>query len=312
AEVYARELAKLDDAVAAYRELVEADPGDAETIQALDALLRANGRKDDLRWLLSLRAEQVEGEARAEIFEEWASLEEEVFWDPGQAIALLRKVVAITPRGDAMRSLARLLIGAGEYEAAAEIIAQHRDLVDGESRARREVELAGLYLERLGRPTDAFEACVRALSAAEHDAEAITLLSKLVDKPETRVRAATVLEAEYAEIGDSRRESQAIRVRLEAEPDPVNRLALFQKLADVEEKKLNAAGTAFDVILRALNEFSGNLDLWGRAAELAQRSGRPTDLAEAYRMHLVAGQGEISKLPEEVEIELCERAASLH
>ena len=40
-------------------------------------------------------------------------------------------------------------------------------------------------------------------------------------------------------------------------------------LADAEEKKLRAAGTAFDVILRALNEFSGNLDLWGRAAELA-------------------------------------------
>lgn len=313
AEVYARELSKLDEAVLAYRGLVESDPGDAETVQALDALLRANGRKDDLRWLLELRAAQVEGEARADVFEEWAALEEEVFGDAAQAIALYRKVVEIAPRGDAMRSLARLLIGAGEYEAAAEILLQHRDLSDGDGRARREVELAGLYLDRLDKPALAFEACVRALSSAAHDPEAIALLSRLVDKPETRVRAATVLEAEYAETGDFRRESSALRVRLEAEQDAAARLSLHLKLADVEETKLSAAGTAFEVILRALNEFPGDLELWRRAAELSQRSGRPTDLAEAYRVHLVAGRGErATRLPEDVEIELCERAASLH
>ena len=114
AEVYARELGKLDEAVAAYRELVEADPGDAETIGALDALLRANERKDDLRWLLDLRVGQAEGEARADVLEEWAALEEEVFGDQAQAIALLRKVVATrAARGEAMRSLARLLTAAG-------------------------------------------------------------------------------------------------------------------------------------------------------------------------------------------------------
>jgi tetratricopeptide (TPR) repeat protein len=313
AEVYARELAKLDEAVASYRELVLADPSDDETIAALDALLRANGRKDDLRWLLELRVGRAEGEARADVLEEWAALEEEVFGDQAQAIALLRKVVEIAARGDAMRALARLLVAAGEYEAAAEVIARHRDIVDGEARARREVELAALYLDRLGKPALAFEACVRALSAAAHDSEAISLLSRLVEKPETRVRAATVLEAEYAEIGDSRRESSALRVRLEAEQDPAARLALHRKLAGVEETKLGAAGTAFEVILRALNEFPGNLDLWGRASELASRSGRPTDLSEAYRLHLVANRASgATSLPEEVEIELCERAASLH
>jgi tetratricopeptide (TPR) repeat protein len=313
AEVYARELSKLDEAVAAYRELVEADPADAETVSALDEILRANGRRDDLRWLFELRARQVEGEARADVLGEWAALEEEVFSDPAQAIGLLRKVVDIAPRGEAMRSLARLLAAAGEHEAAAEVIGRHRDLSEGEARARREIELAALYLDKLDRPAAAFEACVRALSAASHDPEAIALLSRLVEKSETRVRAATVLEAEYAEVGDSRHEAQAIRVRLEAEQDKAARLGLYLKLADVEEKKLGAAGTAFEVILRALNEFAENLELWGRAAELAARSGRPTDLAEAYRLHLVANRtAGATALPESVEIELCERAASLH
>lgn len=312
AEVYARELNKLDEAVLAYRELVELDKTDVETMHALDTLLRANGRKNDLRWLLELRAAQVEGDDRADVLEEWATLEEEVFGEPAQAIALLRQVVAISPRGEALKSLSNLLTAAGEFESAAEIVAQHRDLSEGEGRARREVELAGLYLDKLDKPASAFEACVRALSAAEHDSEAIALLGRLLDRPETRVRAATVLESEYAEIGDARREAQAVRVRLEAEKDPLVRLALHRKLADIEEQKLRAAGTAFEVILRALNELPGDLELWGRAAELAQRSGRPTDLSEAYRLHLVAGRGAGDKLPEDVEIELCERAASLH
>jgi tetratricopeptide (TPR) repeat protein len=312
AEVYSRELNKLDEAVLAYRELVELDKTDVETMHALDTLLRANGRKNDLRWLLELRAAQADGDDRADVLEEWATLEEEVFGEPAQAIALLRQVVSISPRGEALKSLSNLLTQAGEFESAAEIVAQHRDLSEGEGRARREVELAGLYLDRLEKPASAFEACVRALSAAEHDPEAIALLARLLDRPETRVRAATVLESEYAEIGDARRESQAVRVRLEAEKDPTVRLALHRKLADIEEQKLRAAGTAFEVILRALNELPGNLELWGRAAELAQRSGRPTDLSEAYRIHLVAGRGAGDKLPEDVEIELCERAASLH
>ena len=67
------------------------------------------------------------------------------------------------------------------------------------------------------------------------------------------------------------------------------------------------------MILRALNELPADLELWGRAAELAARAGRPTDLAEAYRLHLVANRAQgLSTLPEAVEIELCERAASLH
>jgi golgin subfamily B member 1 len=313
AEVYARELSKLDEAVAAYRELVEADPSDAETVAALDELLRANERKDDLRWLFELRSKQVEGEARADVLEEWATLEEEVFGDAAQAISLYRRVVEITPRNDAMRALARLLIAAGQHEPAAEVVARHRDLSEGEDRARREVELATLYLERLGRTEEAFDASVRALGATPHDPEAVALLGRLLDKPETRVRAATVLEEEYAAVGDSRRESSAIRVRLEAEADRGARRSLHLKLADVEEKKLGAAGTAFEVILRALNEFPGDLELWGRAAELAGRAGRPTDLAEAYRLHLVASRAAGgASLPESVEIELCERAAGLH
>lgn len=314
AEVYAREMGKIDEAVQVYRTLVEEDPTSDETIRALDELLRASARKDDLRWLFELRAGQVGGEERAEILEEWATLEEEVFGDAAKAIDLLRKVTHLVPgRGEALRALARLLTAAGEFEAAAEVVATHRDACEGEERAQREIQLAGLYLDRLSRPGDSFEACVRALSITAHDGDAIAILGRLMDRPETRARAAEVLCTEYAEIGDPRREAMALRVLLEGEPDAGRRRELYLRLSIVEESKLRAAGTAFDVLLRALHEFSDDLELWDRAAELAQRAGRPTDLAEAYRLHLVAGRTEGDKvLGSSIEVELCERAASLH
>jgi tetratricopeptide (TPR) repeat protein len=314
ADVYARELGKIDESVAAYRDLVELDPTDEETIRKLDELLRANGKKDDLRWLFQLRADQVAGEARAEIFEEWAGLEEEVFGDRAASIELLRKVVDLAPRrGGALKSLSRLLAAAGDHASAAEIVARHRDVSEGEHRARREVELAGLYLDHLDRPADALDACVRALEVTEHDADAIQVLASLLAKPETRVRAATVLEAEYAATGDARREAEVLRILLEAEVDPSKRLEHHLRLADVEQNKLSAPGSAFEVVLRALNEKPGDLELWDRAASLAQTAGRPTDLAEAYRTHLTAAKSpDGPALPEDVEIALCERAASLH
>lgn len=313
AELYARELGKMDEAVASYKDLVAADPADAETITALDELLRSSERRDDLRWLFQLRSEQVEGEDRASVFEEWATLEEEVFGDSAEAASLFAKVVELVPtRGDALRSLARLLVAAEDYAGAADIIQKHRDNSEGEERGQREVELAKLYVDRLARPRDAFEAAVRALELVSHDEGAIGVLSKLLDDPDLRAEAAAVLEEEYAEAGDARREAEALRVMLESQEDPSERLALHVKLADVEEEKLSAPGTAFDVILRALNEAPEDLTIWDRAEDLANKAGRPTDLSEAYRAHLVGTAEQEVELPEAVELELCERAASLH
>lgn len=313
AEVYARELERIDEAVAVYRELLDADPTDFECVQALDSILRASGRRDDLRWLFELRSKQVEGSDRADVLEEWAAIEEEVFGDAQKAIALLRQVSDLDPeRRGTLRQLARLLVAAGSFEEAAQVVAKHRDLTEAGDRAALELELAGLYLDRLDRPTDALEACVRALAAREHDTDAIGLLSSLLDKPAARHRAATVLASEYEALGDARREAQVLGVMLEGELDTPRRRELHKTLADVFERKLSSPGSAFDVVLRALNESPSELELWDRAAGLAERAGRPTDLSEAYRMHLHHRKAEEEPLAREVELELSERAARLH
>ena len=329
ADAYARELGKIDEATAVYKDLVSTDPSDTETIRTFDALLRSSERQEDLRWLFEMRVSHAEPHDRAEIYEEWATLEEDVFGHAKDAISLYRKAIDIEPeRSDALRALSRLLLAAEDYEGAAEIIGRHRDVSNGEARAQREIELADLYLTQLANHDLAFEAAVRALELKPHDADAVTILARLLEvrDPETpripgehlpktsvRARAAGVLEAEYRDQGDSRRESQVLAIMMESEDDPFRRLELHEKLAEVEEKQLGAPGNAFATILRALNEFPDEMGLWDRAADLGVRAGRPTDLAEAYRAHIIAvdpeGERRISR---EVELTLCERAATLH
>ncbi|HKQ68544.1 MAG TPA: hypothetical protein VJT73_04360, partial [Polyangiaceae bacterium] len=307
ARLHATELGRIDDAIGEYRALVEDDPADEDAVVALDRLLRSEDRRDDLRWLFELRATKGPEEERAAILTEWASLEQDVFTEPARATELYKRVLEVEPTNDlAARTLPRLLLAAGNAEEAAAVIEAHKESTEGEAHADRELDLSDIYLDHLSRPAQALKAAARALKTVPHFARAITMLDRLMALPETRAKAAELLEVEYAEAKDARRQAQALGVLLETTTEPERRLELYTTLAEIEEQQLSAAGRAFDVVLRGITEFPEELPLWDRANVLAARAARPTDLADAYRSSLR------SNLPAVIETELCERAAALH
>ncbi|HVU03518.1 MAG TPA: tetratricopeptide repeat protein [Polyangiaceae bacterium] len=308
AEIYTRELSRVDDAVGIYKALLESDASDADAGTALEAILRREGRRDDLRWLLGLRAENAESDAaKVAVLRDWADLEENAFGEPGRAADLHAKVLDLAPGdGSALRALPRLLLAAGNVAEAAAVLEKHRDKVSDEERVDVEIQLAQLYIERLDRPTDALEAASRVLELSPHDARAIAALRRLLSQDQTKERAAEMLATEYAATGDARQEAEALQAMLSAAKDPSERRTLYQKLCDVQEHKLMSTGAALDVMLRAVREFSADVELWHRAESLAAAANRPTDLAELFREALRA------ELPPDVELDLCEQAARLH
>jgi tetratricopeptide (TPR) repeat protein len=308
AEVYTRELGRIDDAVAIYKGLLEADATDGDAGAALEAILRREGRRDDLRWLLGLRVENVASDAdRVRVLRDWATLEEDAFAEPERAAGLYARVLEHAPTDAlALRALPRLLLAAGNAAGAAEVLEKHRDLVEDAERAEVEVELAELYTERLGRPGEALVAAERVLLLSAHDARAISVLRRLLEHPETKERAAEILAGVYAATGDSRQEAEALASMLASARDAGERRGLYLKLCEVQEQKLQSLNSALDVMLRAVREFPADIDFWHHAEALAASANRPTDLAEAYREALRA------ELPPEVDLELCEQAARLH
>jgi tetratricopeptide (TPR) repeat protein len=331
AGIYAEEVERVEEAVEIYRSLVESDESDEESMLQLEELLRAADRRDDLRWLFGLKCERLDGAERCEALEEWAAAEENVFGEPDKAIELLEAVQELdASRTSALAALTRLLLSAERYEQAAKTMRAHRDAAEADEQVDIELSLAELELGKLERSEAALEACIRVLELDPGNLRAVEILEQLVDLEDTRAAAARALETIYGATGAAEKQVVALRVMLETEQDDDERLGLCQRLADVYERDLANAASAFEVVLNALLDFPGDVTLWDRASELAVAAGNPTDLAEAYRKHLARPAAAVAEEEEgeegeegepadgeepiaaDLQIELCERAAVLH
>lgn len=310
AEVYAREMGRVDEAVETYRSLVEEDEGDDLAIQTLDRILREANRRDDLRWLFELRVERSNTAAKLDLLSEWAMLEEDAFGSPERAVELYRRMLQVVPHhGAALRALARLLRAQGDAVGAAEVIALDRDLREGAERAAREIDLAKLYVDPIKRYADALAACERALDLLPNDARVVAVVEQLLPIPDTRARAAAILERAYDDLGDAQRQADVLEVLIATTAARDDRLALYGRLSEVHESKLDDANAAFDVIARAAGEFPAELPLWDRLTGLSATTGHAQALVDAIAA-VVPHDGPTG-LPEHVELDLAERAATL-
>lgn len=315
AEVSAIHAGRPDDAVAAYKELIEVNPEDEAAVTGLDRLLRASpDRKEDLRWLFRLRVNRAEGRAAAPLLAEWALLEEEAFGDVGKASELYRELLGIdSEHVEALRALSRLLLAAGDAAGAAATLQRERDLEQGERRVARELDLARLYLGPLKDPREALASAKRALDLADASsdahAQAIALVEELMPLSETRKDAAVLLETAYEAAGQFEKQGEVLAVLIATAPSKQDRLALHLRLAEVKQN-LGDRLAAFEVLSKAALDNPSELDLWDRLAVLANQTGRTAQFVETIGQALpeVGASG----LPAHVEMDLAERAATLY
>lgn len=312
AEAFSSELDRLGDAVSLHRRLVEEDEADEGAVHTLDRLLRGAERPEDLRWLFELRiGRATSDDARVDLLTEWAPIEEEVFAAPENAVGLYRRVLELSPRHPrALRNLARLLRASGDADGAVAVLERERDVVSGHDRAAREVEMARLLLDSLQRPEEALAACQRALEASPQDGAATEVAERLLEVPATRASAARLLDEVYDATGKAQRQAEVLEVRIATAASREDQLALYARLADVHEHKLHAPEAAFGVVARAAKTFPAELELWDRLAVLGNRTRRSPKLVEILAEALPP-HGETA-LPEHVEVDLAERAATLY
>ena len=310
AEAYAREMGRVDEAVSTYRGLVEEDDADDDIVHTLDHLLRETDRRDDLRWLFDVRIERANTALKLDLLAEWAMLEEEAFGAPERAVTLHRRMLQIVPQhGGALRALARLLRAQGDAEGAVEVIAIDRDQREGAERAAREIEMAQLLLSPLAKHAEAVAACERALALSPNDPRAVEVVEQLLSVATTRARAAAILEQAYDQTGAARKQVDVLEVMVATSASRDDRMALYSRLADVHEGKLDDVVAAFDVVARAAGEFSTELALWDRLSGLSARTGRAQDFVDAI-VSVLPPEGETG-FSEHVEGDHAERAATL-
>lgn len=307
ARVLGEELGRVDEAVQRLKALAGEFEDDGEILDMLEAMLRRQASKSDLRWLYHHREKRAQdAESKAIVLLEWAQFEEREAGQPASALELYRRVLdGGSGSVAALDAVVRLATELEQPEVAIAALEQHRELSEGRDRADKEVELATLYLAA-GRFREALEAILRALESGSEPGLVIPSLQRLADVPELRGEATRILSEQYEAGGDARKESEALRALIAETADPDQKFELIERLATVYEQKLAEPGSALGVVLDGLHVRPGALELWDRAHELAGASGRPVELADAYK-EILSGQ-----IEEDVLLALAARAGELH
>ena len=308
-------LAAPDQAAHAYQQALEADPRHLPSLQALDPLYEAAGRKQELAAnLAAQRAVVGDAATRERLLTRQATLAAEL-GRPEEAVELWREVLALRPRSEeALAALEELLQQLERWsELAAHLRVRIAATVDRREVTRLNDKLGWLMGVKLGDP-----------------AQAIQSYKAVLASDPTSKRALEALRDIYAAQGDLEGLAGTLRqlIPRQEEPSGVKRIRLDlaevlaragQKLGAVEQAKLafgiephtveelvriedvfRAAGAAADGIRAAearaavLAESGGPAEAipaWLAVAELWVVQKRPDDAAAALDKVLALDAG---------------------
>ncbi len=276
-----------DAALALYRELLEAAGDEAlPEAEAFEAFLKScevtPERKAHGRWLYEWRLKHAAN--AADVLLSWAQTEESSFGDLPAAARLYEQLLALDPeRTETLTELARLELALGDVDKALSALEALRARSEGDMRTAAELKIAALLFEPLGRALEAVEMCVPILQKNPGEAEALRLLHRALSVPESRGRAAELLEGVAEAAGDAASRADVIEALLAVTADaPELAAARSRWLTQLLKTKDDEPENAMRVALRGAEAAPAEAELWNVAEEMARRLNTPNPVAEAY------------------------------
>jgi tetratricopeptide (TPR) repeat protein len=234
------QLSDADAASARYRRILEADPADAESLEALSRLSEGAGRWEELSGLLAQRRDAASGSERAELAFRLGELKAKRLGDTGGAIESFREVLALEAHHPgALRALEGLLDDGAWKVTAARILEPEYEATHAH------VGLARVLRILLDATEDAAERRSLGLRLArvhgerlEESRAAFTLLQQLLgEQPDSDDFADTL--AEFATVGGWNRELAETLASIVDRPglDPAVRVQLARRAAAVYDDR---------------------------------------------------------------------------
>ena len=216
----------LDDPVGAeqvWRHILQLQPDDADALAALDGLLEAAERNDELSAVVARRAALADGAAAVALRLRLAQLLE-ALGRPEEAVSAYRRVVA---EGDshnalALDRLAVMLEARNDWAGVYEVLTQRLDRADAELATDLRARLAQLAEARLARPAEAIARWTEVRLARPDHPLAESSLERLYQLTES-----------WAPLTD------LLRRRLEHAPPGLDRASTWARLATVLEVRLS-------------------------------------------------------------------------
>ncbi|AKU99995.1 TPR domain protein, putative component of TonB system [Labilithrix luteola] len=283
--VLVEEMNQVDEALAVYRAVYDADSENADALAALERLYRATSRYADLLGIYEKRRELSpdQGEKK-QISYEIAKLYETELKDLDRAIDTYNGVLEDEPTDS--RALAALDVLYRQLERWEPYVDTLRRRIELDATEQELIDLKfrlGQTLEKhTGDAAGALENYREILFLnAQHDG-AREALEALLANESLRGEAAAILENIYEERGDWSKLLTALDILSEAEGDSDKRVALLRKIARFSSEMLNDHARAFKALASALREQPHHEQTRAEIERIAEISTTWKALTELY------------------------------
>ncbi|MGF1511941.1 MAG: hypothetical protein ACFB9M_20820 [Myxococcota bacterium] len=284
-------LGQTAEATEWYKQALEADPASSPAIAALERLLGAQQRHDELAKLLIARLRQTDDrETKVRLTFALGCILADALQAPDQAAERFRQVIGLDPEHrPALSRLATLLESEGRNRELVSTLDRWRGVVQP---AREKAELLAWSADALaaaGEPEEAVRRYRQALELVAKLPRALAGLERLMRSGSgnhLKALAGRMLVPHYLEEAQYRGVLEAYEVQLGDCREGPERRDLLNRMAHLSRHELADTGHAFDMRVRALRE--GLLDSAGME-EMAQwglEAHRAQDLAETLAQHI--------------------------
>ena len=286
-----------EDAVAAWREVLQRAPGDAQALGALEALSPRIAPSADARRMnleeraLELERGGAEAGALAAAYRGW-----------------LAEVEAGTPeRERALRGLGAALTVLGQWTGVAEVADElSRSAQEPAERNVWRVRRARLDAERLGAPARAVEALLTLAREGVDMPEVLESLERLAAQGFERDTILRTLAPHYARVGDHQREAATLLHQLSLAKGTDAEAPLLARLAELNEETLADGRLALTMWLRLLALEPLHTPAREHAVRLGRELGAGAEVARALFLAALA-----APVSAELGQSLCLEAAEL-
>lgn len=287
AQVLDERLDQIEEARDVYREVLIYDELDPVANDALDRILTRLEAWEDLVLLYQRRAMLEEEPSRGvALLYRVATVFEEILRDPDRAMEAYRQVLeADGGERDAVRGLERLYKQEARWRDLADLYRREASAAEDPAAATSlRHQLATVLhaeLEETAEAVGIYRQILEAEPGYRPSRDALEELLRQVDDPDLRVQVAMMLQPLYDEATEWEKLIYALEVQLEVVQDPVVRVHLFQRAAELREARQGDKVAAFDAYAQAfaedvrsqalqqhLERLAAELNQWGRLIEI--------------------------------------------
>jgi tetratricopeptide (TPR) repeat protein len=285
AQIHDSQRGDVDAAVNAYTKVLEGDPGDAEVLDALDALYRRTERWRDLLGVVRQKAELAdEPEQQEELLAQNAMIYEEMLEEPDNAIQVYNDILELDPTSQrALVALDRLYERLERWTDLADNIGRQLTIAeDPDTQTALMLRLAALRETQMNAVEAAIEIYREVLEREPTNEAALEALERLIQQEEHQVLIAGILEPIYRDSNQFEKLIQVHEIQAAHADSAPMRVELLHQIAELYEVALDDYDNAFRSYARALAEDPADLNTQEHLERIARATGAFEQLAAVY------------------------------